>query len=55
MHASYTPNSTRSPLPVPVDESADKTLEGKNRAHGIAHMCLNGPGDVLYALGTDNR
>lgn len=55
MHASYTPSSSRAALPTPVEESSDQSLEGKNRPHGIAHMCLNGPGDVLYALGLDNR
>ncbi|KAL7417701.1 WD40-repeat-containing domain protein [Mrakia frigida] len=67
-HGSYT---TRKGYPAPAaEESHDptfssssssnafgssSTLMKRGRPHGIASMCLSTEGDLIYALGTDNK
>lgn len=59
MHGSYTTKSSS----VALDQSADpglfSSLEdgtfSRKRSHGISSLVLGKEGDVIYALGTDNR
>lgn len=66
-HGSYTKTGPRAVIPpLAADESLDPSWgksssvfgqqgQGVGRAHGVASMVLGQDGDVIYALGTDNR